>query len=187
MPGNNKHGTVVKGANANWSTAFQKGTSNLSSLQASFGTSPLYDDQGYSFQKMIEVANNELAPKSVNQQGDLSYFPQGVDLSYSGRGLQHGPPSYNDVNTEIAGVVKDAIPSAFTPNPASPGASSDGSVNLKPVEKAPSPDLVVPNFTAKAAVIVNPAKTSKQLSSIKLGDKLSLGSSGASSRGTDAG
>jgi hypothetical protein len=184
MPGNNKQGTVVKGANANWSTTFQKGTSNLSSLQASFGTSPLYDDQGYSFQKMIEVANEQLAPKSANQPGDLSYFPKGVDLTFSGRGMEHGPPSYNDVDTQVPGLIKSAISSPFTPNTASPGATTDGSVNMSPPEKAPAADLVVPNFAAKAANIVNPAKTSGQLSTVKLGDKLSLGSSGASSRGT---
>jgi hypothetical protein len=183
-----RQGTVAIAPGTNWETTFKKGRSNFSSLQVAFATSPLYDNQGYTLDKLIEVANNVLVPKSQNQTGDLSYFPNGVDLSFTGRNQPFGPPDYNDVDTKITtGRVKDAISSPFTPTIASPGASTDGSVNLKPGETAPSAVDSVPDYGTKAALMVSPKVAAEQKAVKKIGDLLDLGKSGAPGRGTDAG
>lgn len=187
MPGNNKHGTVVIGSYENWNKNFTKGSSNLSSLETAFAGSPLYD-QSYSFQALIDAANKFLVPMGSNQPGDPAYFPKGVDLSFSGRDQESGPPSYNNVQLKINGRVNDAISSPFTPNTASPGPGPGDALNFKPQTSPVPVDQVVSSYANKSAAQTDPMKAANQISTnVKLGSKLSLGYSGADSNKTDAG
>jgi hypothetical protein len=109
-------------------------------------------------------------------EGDPTLWPDGVDRTFSG-----APDIPNDVKTG-----GDGLPAtAYSPNPAPPGPSADGSVNIPQSGPTGQPDLQLPKDGGMPLDVdgrKNPKTTSKAIADAnKTGADLVLGGSGKES------
>jgi hypothetical protein len=105
-------------------------------------------------------------------EGDPTLWPDGVDRTFSG-----APDVPNEVKTG-----GDGLPAtAYSPNPAPPGPSDDGSVNIPQSGPTGQPDLQLPADGGKPRDVDgrrNPKTTSKTIADANKAGTIALGGSG---------
>jgi len=150
MPGQGKYGTV-------YSTLASK----KPLLEKLFASSPQFDGS-YTHDKLVETANAKLLPPV--QQGDPTVLPS-VKTDYG------DAPKIGDV--QVGGEGRPST--AWTPNPASPGAGN-GADPTKMPDAGLQPTDIKPNFVPGEGGTEDPAQTSSTMGSFTLGKTLTLGS-----------
>lgn len=141
--------------------AVGKGKSDVNALRTIFATSPLKND-GTNRTNANALGQAFLTPKSVDDGG---YMFGTVNIDFS------DAPDYKDVATGGGGLPS----TAFTPNINSPGdgnGANPTAVNPMDPAAVPQPNL---SYDPAGDGTENPTLTSKQISSITLGDALKPG------------
>ena len=153
------------------------GTSNTANMRAAFPNSPIYTQQISDserlefYQNLLDLNNVDSDPK--NASGGYYGMPN-FDMNF----VQNGLP--NLANVETGGGGLPATP--FSPNITSPGAGSSSAADQPEfIGETKDPDTVS-NFGSGLGGLVEPAVTTQNISSAKIGQYVSgrsyLGSDG---------
>ena len=130
--------------------------------QRQFKNSPLYDGS-YDHDALVEIANRIMLDSD-----------EGIDFDYT------KTPSWSDVKDVVESHKgKGGFPTTpWTPNQSSPGAKAIGETNFD-ANSIPEYDVqasdIKEDFVEGTAGTVNPKRTSKEISSTRLGTSLTLG------------